>query len=837
MKFKILYILALTVFSLKFYAQNNCNTSLPFCATSNYTFAAGVNNGSAAAGPDYGCLFTQPNPAWYYVQIAQSGPVVLTISGSGGSDVDVIAWGPFPTATGNCGNLTAANTIDCSYSASSTETLTLPNAQAGEFYQVLITNFSNQPQNINFNQGNSGVGGAGSTNCNFTSGVNSPSICPAATATLIATTSLVGATYSWVPGGATTQTVYVTPATTTVYSVTITGSLTAGGTQSTVVNTGTVTVLPTPTVNMSSNSMVCAGSPIVLAATPGFTSYTWTTPVSTQTTTGNSLTLPNANNSLVGTYTVLINSLQGCEGSATTTVDIIPTSTVSAPVPASACEGGVISLTSDAIGAIGYSWSGPGGYTSSVQNPTLTNVTLPQAGIYTVTAYFTGAGTNTCTTTNTTTVTIIPASTVVITPLSTICSNGTINLMAPAGGNSYSWNGPNGFTSPIQNPVINNAEVINQGIYSVSITASGCVRTGSVSVSVYSVLNYTTTPSDITLCQGLTANLTAGGTGGSGNYGYSWNPVTDLSNPATDSPMVTGNTTTTYTVTLSDANCAATQTVQSVVTVSVNPTPVITLGTKLRGCEPFSAPLSSVSNPPSASCAWVFSNNTGYNQCNSTGFMFPAHGVYNATLNVTDVNGCQNSITENAYVTVDPKPNADFTYLPTNPTVLINEVSFDDNSSIGGPMQNWHWNFGDYFLSEANDTSNVPNPSHVYDNAATYTVSLAIVNSFGCRDTVTKYINVEEEFALFIPNAFTPTKSEGKNDVFMAQGIGFLPETFTMAIYDRWGNLIYKTNDITKGWDGSIKGGKTVQGVYVYKITVQDFKKHDREFIGHITVL
>ena len=837
MKFKILYILALTVFSLKFYAQNNCNTSLPFCATSNYTFAAGVNNGSAAAGPDYGCLFTQPNPAWYYVQIAQSGPVVLTISGSGGSDVDVIAWGPFPTATGNCGNLTAANTIDCSYSASSTETLTLPNAQAGEFYQVLITNFSNQPQNINFNQGNSGVGGAGSTNCNFTSGVNSPSICPAATATLIATTSLVGATYSWVPGGATTQTVYVTPATTTVYSVTITGSLTAGGTQSTVVNTGTVTVLPTPTVNMSSNSMVCAGSSIVLAATPGFTSYTWTTPVSTQTTTGNSLTLPNANNSLVGTYTVLINSLQGCEGSATTTVDIIPTSTVSAPVPASACEGGVISLTSDAIGAIGYSWSGPGGYTSSVKNPTLTNVTLPQAGIYTVTAYFTGAGTNTCTTTNTTTVTIIPASTVVITPLSTICSNGTINLMAPAGGNSYSWNGPNGFTSPIQNPVINNAEVINQGIYSVSITASGCVRTGSVSVSVYSVLNYTTTPSDITLCQGLTANLTAGGTGGSGNYGYSWNPVTDLSNPAADSPMVTGNTTTTYTVTLSDANCAATQTVQSVVTVSVNPTPVITLGTKLRGCEPFSAPLSSVSNPPSANCAWVFSNNTGYNQCNSTGFMFPAHGVYNATLNVTDVNGCQNSITENAYVTVDPKPNADFTYLPTNPTVLINEVSFDDNSSIGGPMQNWHWNFGDYFLSEANDTSNVPNPSHVYDNAATYTVSLAIVNSFGCRDTVTKYINVEEEFALFIPNAFTPTKSEGKNDVFMAQGIGFLPETFTMAIYDRWGNLIYKTNDITKGWDGSIKGGKTVQGVYVYKIIVQDFKKHDREFIGHITVL
>jgi gliding motility-associated-like protein len=434
-------------------------------------------------------------------------------------------------------------------------------------------------------------------------------------------------------------------------------------------------------------------------------------------------------------------------------------------------------------------------------------------------------------------VTIIPASTVALTPLSTVCNNGAINLSAPNGGSTYNWTGPNNFTSNVQNPVVNNAEVQNQGVYSVSITASGCVRTGSVNVDVYDVLRFTSEPSDTTLCFGQTANLGSSSAGGSGSYNYTWNPANDLTNPNANVTMVTANTTITYTLTLSDASCPVTQTKSTVVTVSVNPTPVITLGDDLRGCEPFLAPLESVSNPPSAACSWLFSNNTASNQCGTTtGFMFPLHGAYDATLSVVDVNGCTNTITATDYVTVDPNPVANFTYLPLNPTVLINEVTFNDQSTIGTPMKTLEWNFGDFY-SLGNNTDSMANPSHVYDNPATYTVSLIVTNTFGCKDTTTRYVNVEEEFALFIPNAFTPTKSEGKNDMFIPQGIGFDPASFQMAIYDRWGTEIYKTNDITKGWDGSIKGGKSVQGVYVYKIVVTDFKKRDREFVGHITVL
>ncbi len=130
------------------------------------------------------------------------------------------------------------------------------------------------------------------------------------------------------------------------------------------------------------------------------------------------------------------------------------------------------------------------------------------------------------------------------------------------------------------------------------------------------------------------------------------------------------------------------------------------------------------------------------------------------------------------------------------------------------------------------------NPTHVFNEVGTYDVMLKVTNQFGCVDSIMKQIIIEDEFVLYIPNAFTPNKPEGLNDVFMVKGMGFLSESFEMRIYDRWGELIYKTNDVYKGWDGSVKGGgKAKQDVYVYKITVKDFKLKERIFTGHVTLL
>jgi gliding motility-associated-like protein len=113
-------------------------------------------------------LLTQPNPAWYYLQIDQSGNLDITISqvdnNGSGIDVDFIAWGPFASPTGPCtAGLTSGNTVDCSYSTAATEVANITGAVTGEYYILLITNYANQSGNITFSQ----TGGTGSTDCSI----------------------------------------------------------------------------------------------------------------------------------------------------------------------------------------------------------------------------------------------------------------------------------------------------------------------------------------------------------------------------------------------------------------------------------------------------------------------------------------------------------------------------------------------------------------------------------------------------------------------------------------------------------------------------------------------
>lgn len=170
-------------------------------------FPAGVNAGSAQGGPSYGCLGSQPNPAWFYMQIANGGPITLVMSAA--QDIDFICWGPFPNLATSCGNLTAANTQACSYSGSSTETCTINNAIPGQFYILLITNFSNANQQITFNQTNSNSPGAGSTNCGVICSItatNSGAVCAGQSATLSLTSNTAITSYTWSgPGGFTSN--------------------------------------------------------------------------------------------------------------------------------------------------------------------------------------------------------------------------------------------------------------------------------------------------------------------------------------------------------------------------------------------------------------------------------------------------------------------------------------------------------------------------------------------------------------------------------------------------------------------------------------------------------
>jgi gliding motility-associated-like protein len=153
-------------------------------------------------------------------------------------------------------------------------------------------------------------------------------------------------------------------------------------------------------------------------------------------------------------------------------------------------------------------------------------------------------------------------------------------------------------------------------------------------------------------------------------------------------------------------------------------------------------------------------------------------------------------------------------------------------------MTSWVWSFGDNYITLGTDTSTSQNPTHLYNNVDTYLASLKVTNSFGCIDSISKFVKIEDEYAIYIPNAFSPTNTDGKNDIFKVAGIGFLSDSFEMTIYDRWGTLIYKTNDVAKGWDGTVKGSIIAkQDVYIYKIKLKDYKLRSKEYVGHITLL
>ncbi|KGO92601.1 hypothetical protein Q766_12565, partial [Flavobacterium subsaxonicum WB 4.1-42 = DSM 21790] len=175
---KLYFLLLLGLITFNVLGQSVPDTAPemdPICADGAFVFNNTFNSGTAdplsAAG--YGCLGSEPNPAWFYFQVGNSGPLEFTIYQEtfNGTpiDVDYIAWGPFfgPPPIYGPASLNDATTVGCSYSASATENLNIPNAVAGQYYVILITNFNNSPGTISLVQDNEDEVGAGSTTCDI----------------------------------------------------------------------------------------------------------------------------------------------------------------------------------------------------------------------------------------------------------------------------------------------------------------------------------------------------------------------------------------------------------------------------------------------------------------------------------------------------------------------------------------------------------------------------------------------------------------------------------------------------------------------------------------------
>lgn len=146
-----------------FQKYQSCATSIPFTNSTNNT-----------SGETFvtSCITGQlQGPTWFYMKIQSSGDILLQISqvnnAGAETDVDFVLWGPFNNLSNICNQLNLGKEVDCSYSDSGIEDVQLNNAVAGEFYILLVDNYSNTPGQITITQ----TGGAGSSDCSFLSSV------------------------------------------------------------------------------------------------------------------------------------------------------------------------------------------------------------------------------------------------------------------------------------------------------------------------------------------------------------------------------------------------------------------------------------------------------------------------------------------------------------------------------------------------------------------------------------------------------------------------------------------------------------------------------------------
>jgi gliding motility-associated-like protein len=193
------------------------------------------------------------------------------------------------------------------------------------------------------------------------------------------------------------------------------------------------------------------------------------------------------------------------------------------------------------------------------------------------------------------------------------------------------------------------------------------------------------------------------------------------------------------------------------------------------------------------------------------------------------VNGCSNTVTYYDYIDIYEVPVASFIFDPVTATTLDTDVDFTDYSTNAS---GWIWTFDSY------GSSTDQNPNFVFpDLAGSYDVTLIAVSDNGCRDTLTKTLNIHQDQLIFVPNVITPD-GDTFNEVFTPYFTGIDLYDYHLTIFNRWGEIIFESYNLAAGWNGTYGGEIVEDGVYIWHITTADIATDDKlEFFGHVTLI
>ena len=280
----------------------------------------------------------------------------------------------------------------------------------------------------------------------------------------------------------------------------------------------------------------------------------------------------------------------------------------------------------------------------------------------------------------------------------------------------------------------------------------------------------------------------------------------------------------TYIVTLlvdDSSFCNAPDSIRKTVRLAVNVKAQFT--TPTNGCVPYTAQFENTSLG-GLEFLWDFGDNSPQSIAVSPSHLYSNIGTYTVMLVAIDTSTCNKRDTTYFDVNVLTIPNSNFTFSPV-PAIENTPIDFL-NRSVNAT--NYFWDFGD------GSSSILENPSHLFNESKTFTVCLIAYNAAGCSDTICKPVTAKIIALLDVPNAFTPGKF-GINGIVKVAGFGI--GKMNWKIYNRWGQLIFFSTNISAGWDGTFKGKLQPSDVYTYTLDAEftDGKKERKT--GDITLI
>lgn len=209
--------------------------------------------------------------------------------------------------------------------------------------------------------------------------------------------------------------------------------------------------------------------------------------------------------------------------------------------------------------------------------------------------------------------------------------------------------------------------------------------------------------------------------------------------------------------------------------------------------------------------------------------LYEEPGVYSVSVEVTSPIGCFTEAEFPDWITIEPSPEAAFTCSPEVVTSFNKTVQFTDQSE---GASTWQWNFADEAVLFDR------NPTYTFQDTGKQLVELIVVHPSGCPDTAYKEIDVIPKVTLHMPNAFSPN-GDGNNDTFFGVGVFDGLRNYRMSIWNRWGEMVFYSEDAMQGWDGTRNnsGEMSMTGVYVYEVQYTTPRGEQETLKGYVTLV